>query len=685
MRAAREWLEAHPYVLACAVAAFGYVALAPWGHLFGTGGEYAHPTGDLAQGMTGAFAYIDDEWRWPLFETKRLAWPDGANIVFLDSIPIAALFFKVVDRLSGVRVAYQGIWFALVWFGQASCGVFLLRGLGVKRWTTTVVGALVFLTLPPFLFRHGHLALSGHFAILFALGVYFRMTSNALGPRLDRLAPWLIALLVWIHFYLFVMSAAIYVAALLDARRNHQRSLIDVVTRAAPAFGFALLLMWTGGFFGYSSHAGGFGIYSMNLLSPWAPQGSGWLGGPTYFDGTGGQSEGFQYLGLGVLLAALPMIAGWRARRMRTRRYLAILCVLLTLFALSNHVYWGEREILTIRFDTDVFPFSTFRSSGRFFWPVAYLAVAVTLSRLEHVSWWSSHPNAGVAALVAVAFVQLVDVRHFVVGLRGALRGASENVETPALTKLYEAHDVVHVAPKFACASRTVQPVVVELIYVAAKAGRVVDDVYTSRSRAPAVCEPELVREDDGRRHLYVGVGQVAVSEEIPADEFCRNLGALSVCSRSVPALSLLSGATAYELPVCRDHMPFSEGSPFLGAELAGWSGAERWGTWSVAKTAVIECRLDSPTRAVSITAQGFAPDTGVRRVDSSARGGGATTVLLPHMAKTSWKVPLGSSPTLMLTLGTSGLVSPASRGLSHDERELGVGLMSIDLIHDGN
>src|SRR5258708_39651380 len=100
--------------------------LAPSGHLLGTGGEYRQPTGDLAQHMSAAYAYIDDEWRWPLFETKRLAWPTGANIVYMDAIPIAALFSKIVRLTLGPRINYFGIWFALLWVGQGTGSVFML-------------------------------------------------------------------------------------------------------------------------------------------------------------------------------------------------------------------------------------------------------------------------------------------------------------------------------------------------------------------------------------------------------------------------------------------------------------------------------------------------------------------------------------------------------------------------------
>ena len=67
----------------------------------------------------------------------------------------------------------------------------------------------------------------------------------------------------------------------------------------------------------------------MNLLSPIVPQDSGLFPGVGgLIDATGGQYEGFNYLGVGLLLASLlvlPAEVGWLRRNLR--RHVSLLVV----------------------------------------------------------------------------------------------------------------------------------------------------------------------------------------------------------------------------------------------------------------------------------------------------------------------------------------------------------------------
>ena len=89
----------------------------------------------------------------------------------------------------------------------------------------------------------------------------------------------------------------------------------------------------------------GFGYYSLNLASPW--MGGAFLPLPTWlglnpiagftYVGEAGQYEGFNYLGLGVLLlvgvSALPML-----KSVKRHKSLFAFMVVLTVYALSNQV-----------------------------------------------------------------------------------------------------------------------------------------------------------------------------------------------------------------------------------------------------------------------------------------------------------------------------------------------------------
>jgi hypothetical protein len=134
-----------------------------------------------------------------------------------------------------------------------------------------------------------------------------------------------------------------------------------------------------GGYFSQTLHATGYGHYSMNLLSPFS---GGKLGQPL-INATGGQHRGFNYLGMGVLIALLLTAVMHRRElpdTIRRYRFLIGILVALTIFAISNQVFYGKHTLIKYPI---FFPFTviaeTFRSSGRLFWPCGYTLMIIAL------------------------------------------------------------------------------------------------------------------------------------------------------------------------------------------------------------------------------------------------------------------------------------------------------------------
>jgi hypothetical protein len=172
------------------------------------------------------------------------------------------------------------------------------------------------------------------------------------------------------NFYFFVMIMALFFGTAMQPavkERRWQSVGIPIMVTVSAAF----FTMWGTGYFwergevGFREGAGlfgpptlGYGKYSMNLLSPWVPQWSGiFPHGASFFgasegplgdaiiDATGGQYEGYQYLGVGVLLLASEAILLERQHvGANARRYwglITALCVL-SVLALTHRVYFGR-------------------------------------------------------------------------------------------------------------------------------------------------------------------------------------------------------------------------------------------------------------------------------------------------------------------------------------------------------
>ena len=174
----------------------------------------AYPfTGDIGQHIEGQRYFLADSWRWPPLVAKGLGWPDGTNIAFTDSIPLESLLLKLVRHW--LPHGFEGVhlWLGLCYLLQPVSAVYALRGTGERRIVPALTVATLALSMPAFWFRFVHAALSSHFLILVALGLYLRLCREP--PRTGRLllAAGLLPMTMLVHPYLLVMVSALLAAA----------------------------------------------------------------------------------------------------------------------------------------------------------------------------------------------------------------------------------------------------------------------------------------------------------------------------------------------------------------------------------------------------------------------------------------------------------------------------------------
>src|SRR5687767_13857136 len=144
--------------------------------------------GDAAQQAIAQRYFIRDAWRWPpLFAANLNTSEGGLNIAFADGIPLLALPLKVAAAWLPAGFDGIGLWYALACILQPVAAVWCLRGTGERRLLPAVAVALAAASMPAWLGRYGHAALTGHFVLLLALGLYLRLV------RAHRPALWFAA------------------------------------------------------------------------------------------------------------------------------------------------------------------------------------------------------------------------------------------------------------------------------------------------------------------------------------------------------------------------------------------------------------------------------------------------------------------------------------------------------------
>ncbi len=299
---------------------------------------WRNPGGDLSQSLLGAEAFLrDPAWRLPLAATGRLL-ADGhaLSIVYTDSVPWVTIAAKAAG-LDAADVNPIGLALCLGFVLQPAAFALLLIAGGVRRGEVVAFGAVLGSLLPAWYMRTtGHVALSSHWIILLALALAVRAIRTEVSAAVVAGLCATGALSLGLHAYLFAVVAVVAAGGLwADVARSGvpgaartelpQTELpprgLAALPRASAGTGAFLAVSaaaaWLLGYGAGGGGVGGFGMYSMNLLSPVMPQVSALralvAGGPgQIIDATGGQYEGYNYLGAGVLLvlaAGLSVLA----------------------------------------------------------------------------------------------------------------------------------------------------------------------------------------------------------------------------------------------------------------------------------------------------------------------------------------------------------------------------------------
>lgn len=522
------------FVLSVVFGAIFAMVVTPKGFIAGTSSYWHTQVEDIAQYLSGYLAFMRAPWSLPLLSIPSLNWPAGTVVTFVDAIPAFSLALKLLSPVVALPANPFGIWVLLCFALQGAAAWFAASQLRDNDWW--VLGLTVFLCvlMPSLTARMGHLSLQAHFILLFALGLYIRTQRQ----QKSSAGAWtlLLVLAFYINFYLTAMAIAVLAACQIDLYRktaNRRDLAVIAVPLAAIAVSVPLML---GTAFGKAVPDTGFGYYSMNLLAPVA-QGS-LISMPFFVDATGGQYEGYNYLGLGLI--ALVALAFTRLARpgadwQRPGRFLVVVLAACAVYALSNEIYLGPVHLLHWRAPEFLMPlFEAFRSSGRFFWVVSYAIVLYVVVRFTNLGVVA---RAGLAA--AVLLVQAVDLQPTFAAVKQALkREASEPADIAQWNAALAGVKTIHAFPKFKCNGALIREIL-PLQMVAASGGYNLTTGFISRYGADCdAIAPEIAASDpDSSAYVFTRAqfSDEQIASYVPAGTQCRQLDIWIVCRKGQP------------------------------------------------------------------------------------------------------------------------------------------------------
>jgi hypothetical protein len=476
-------------VLAASVGLCWAASLFDWSFVSGRHPFWRFPiTPDMQVVLAAYYYFIQSPWQLPLFYVPALGAPTGTNVIFTDVVPIMALAGKLLHSVTGAVVNPYGA-FLFLCFVLPGVMMTLVLIAAKTRFALAAVTATIFAdTMPALLWRWrwGHIALEAQFLLIGALALYLFTLQKRRWRAVA--AAWIgfLALAYLINIYLFAMVGAVWLCAVVQRRLDRLITTREALAAGTLTVTLVCVVVALGGQFGRGGVLpfAGYGLYSMNVASPFVPQASGiYPGMQGIIDATGGQYEGFNYLGLGLLLAsisAVPAEAGWLRRIARRHTALLIACIALTAFAISDRVFVGPWLLVTLPIPPYVNSMlGIFRSSGRFFWLVGYAQIAVV------VVLAFQRPRFGVAlCLLGAAMLQLGDIRLLREHIIGSINAgaAAEEFDHNAVSDLITGAGRIAVVPSLQCSENMRQiSANMQLMLAAARADVPTNTVYLAR------------------------------------------------------------------------------------------------------------------------------------------------------------------------------------------------------------
>jgi len=344
--------------------------------------------GDTSMGFIGWHFFRNDLWRFPI----GLNWPYGmeigSSIVYSDSIPLLAIFFKIIDFILPEKFQYFGVWLLICFCLQAFFSMRLIS-IYTNNIFIKIFFAILCTTMPAFLWRlYGHLALLGHWLIISALYLYFSYNKDGKCYAIGWII--LISLSSLVHFYLMIMVFSVWVAYIVQTYINQGKIQFKEIAITMICL---VATMWQAGYFAIESgqDAGGFGYYRMNVLSPIDPDN--WSRFLPDIPQASGDYEGFNYLGVGLILLCVFSIISLIRKPITKKSILSyspiiLICFLLLSVAVSNNIGFMSKTLVELPVCPKLLALmGIVRASGRFFWPITYLialsATCILITRYD--------------------------------------------------------------------------------------------------------------------------------------------------------------------------------------------------------------------------------------------------------------------------------------------------------------
>ena len=418
--------------------------------------EWLHDGNESAIEQTAWYFFRNDVWRFPLGLNPNYGDEIATSIVFSDSIPILAFFFKIFKPVLPENFQYFSLWYFLCFYFQLFFSYKILKKFTDSE-SYSLIGSIFFLLAPIFIFRMNyHASVTAHWLLLFTL--YLTLTTKTDESKFSWFFLIIISSLILYNFTIIILAVYSLLRVFeLKLNKSSFYSLLKDFFIIAPLL---LLTLYIAGYLEIRAGdtlAVGFGQHKLNLLSIIDPVNTtnniswSWFL-PDIQLSKEEEMEGFNYLGLGqiiMLLFSLTLILNRKfnnslssiINNKKIKAFL-IISIFLTLWSLSNKISFGSYTLLEIPLNKFIFAaLSVAKATGRLFWIVNYFLVIISII----IIYKCFTKKTSLLIIILLLTIQIVDISA---GLKSRINFYTKETDSvrlkdPIWNKLFLKYEII--------------------------------------------------------------------------------------------------------------------------------------------------------------------------------------------------------------------------------------------------
>ena len=370
-------------------------------------------SGDLSTYQLGWQFFKLDEWRFPLGINPNYGIYLNSSVVFSDSLPLVAIFFKIFKNFLPSEFQYFSIWILVCVYLQLFFSFKIIYKI-TNNLLYSAISSLFFGIATIFIHRSGiHLSLFGQWIILSFFYVELLDKNKFYYKNL------IILLSTTIHFYFTIILLIIFfIEKVIDYFRN-KKLIKSILIQTSIILFSSLFLMYIIGYFSLNLDDGlgwGYGYYNFNLNSFFNPVGQTniseviWSNFLAKREFQNGQIEGFSYLGVSGFIFLIIFLFNMFNKRnniIYSNIKIFTICVIFLILSTSNNIYFDQTSIINIPLNKFFYAIaSIIRASGRLIWPIYYLIFIVGIIFI----YQNFQKKISLLIILILLLVQIVDI-----------------------------------------------------------------------------------------------------------------------------------------------------------------------------------------------------------------------------------------------------------------------------------